>query len=246
MSLLKVENASFARGKRVLFEGLNLELERGEILAILGQNGVGKTTFLKCLMNFLPLKTGRALLNGRDIKSFSIKELFSIISYVPQAKNHGFGLSVLDMVILGLNNEIKSTPKKEHILKAEETLKGLNLEHLKDRACDSLSGGELQMVISARALVSGPSLIILDEPESNLDFKNQLLILENLERLKALKKGIIFNTHYPQNAKKLADKILILEKNAHVYGSNKLLNKIQLAKSYEVKPSFFDYLAEFE
>lgn len=93
------------------------------------------------------------------------------------------------MVILGLNNEIKSTPKKEHILKAEETLKGLNLEHLKDRACDSLSGGELQMVISARALVSGPSLIILDEPESNLDFKNQLLILENLERLKALKKG---------------------------------------------------------
>lgn len=246
MSLLSVENASFARGKRVLFEGLNFALERGEILAILGQNGVGKTTLLKCLMHFLPLRSGVCLLEGCEIQSFSQKELFSIISYVPQAKNHGFGLSVLDMVILGLNTEIKSTPKKEHVLKAEETLKSLNLEHLKDRACDSLSGGELQMVIFARALVSEPEIIILDEPESNLDFKNQLCILETLERLKAEKKGIIFNTHYPQNAKKLADKILILEKNAHFYGDNSLLSKAQLGKSFEVKPSFFDYLAEFE
>lgn len=100
------------------------------------------------------------------------------------------------------------------------------------------------MIIFARALVNNPQIIILDEPESNLDFKNQLCIMENLLKLKESGKTIIFNTHYPQNAKKLADKVLILEKNKHILGDNSLINKNQLGESFEVKSSFFDYLAK--
>ncbi|TQR61073.1 ABC transporter ATP-binding protein [Campylobacter troglodytis] len=243
MSVFRLENASFARGKRVLFENLCFELKEGEILAILGQNGVGKTTLLNCLMGLLPLTKGVSLYNEKKIQAYSTKELFSIISYIPQAKNHSLGLCVLDMVILGLNTEISTLPKKEHIQKATLCLENLGFSHLIKRTCDSLSGGELQMVIFARALVNEPKIIILDEPESNLDFKNQLCIIENLSKLKEEKKIIIFNTHYPQNAKKLADKVLILEKKGHALGDKSLINKAQLGKSFEVKSSFFDYLA---
>lgn len=246
MSSFRVENASFARGKRILFENICFELKEGEILAILGQNGVGKTTFLNCLMGLLPLKSGESFCYEKNVKNYNMKELFSIISYIPQAKNHSIGLSVLDMVVLGLNTEISTIPQKEHLQKARLCLDDLGFSHLAERTCDSLSGGELQMIIFARALINDPKIIILDEPESNLDFKNQLCIMNNLKKLKEKGKIIIFNTHYPQNAKKLADKVLILEKNKHSLGDNKLINKAQLGKSFEVESSFFDYLAELD
>lgn len=244
MSSFRVENASFKRGKKNLFNNLSLNLKRGEILAILGQNGVGKTTLLNCLMGLLPLTKGASFCLDKNIKEYNTKELFSIISYIPQAKNHHIGLTALDMIILGLNTQIAAAPKKEHIKKAQLCLENLGFTHLEKRTCDSLSGGELQMIIFARALVNNPQIIILDEPESNLDFKNQLCIMENLIKLKESGKTIIFNTHYPQNAKKLADKVLILEKNKHILGDNSLINKNQLGESFEVKSSFFDYLAK--
>ncbi|TKX28738.1 hypothetical protein CQA38_06195 [Campylobacter sp. MIT 12-5580] len=242
MSIFRVENASFARFKRVLFKELSFELEKGEILAILGQNGVGKTTLLQCLMGLLNLQEGKVFIKDKDISTYRSKELFSILSYVAQAKNHSIGLSALDMVLLGLNTQISTLPKKAHIQKARAMLENLGFLHLENRACDSLSGGELQMVVFARALINEPQIIILDEPESNLDFKNQLCIIENLNKLKAMGKTIIFNTHYPQNAKVLADKVLILEKHEHHIGDNTLINKKQLAQSFEVKEQFFDYL----
>ncbi|KAA6225399.1 MULTISPECIES: ABC transporter ATP-binding protein [unclassified Campylobacter] len=246
MNVFKADNISFSRDKKELFKDINFELKSGEILAILGRNGVGKTTLLNCLMGLLPVKHGNIKLKDKNLKEYSKKELFSLISYIPQAKNNNIGLNVLDMVLLGLNVDISLMPKKEHIQRAKDMLNLIGIYHLKDRTCDNLSGGELQMVIFARALISNPLLIILDEPESNLDFKNQLLILENLERLKDKKKTIIFNTHYPQNAKILASKILILEPNSHLYGTNSLINKTQLGKSFEVKESFFDYLANID
>ncbi|TQR33697.1 ABC transporter [Campylobacter sp. MIT 99-7217] len=239
--IFELRQGSFARGKRMLFEGLSLSVKGGEILAILGQNGVGKTTLLQCLMGFLPLKTGACFIDGKNITSLSQRELFSKLSYVAQAKNHGFSLSVLDMVVLGLNTQIFLEPKKEHYKKASMMIERLNLEHLKNRTCDSLSGGELGMVLFARALVNEPSLIILDEIESHLDFKNQLCILENLKALQAEGRAIIFNTHYPQNAKKLASKVLILEKNTHALAGAELLNKTQLSKSFEVREEFFEH-----
>ena len=244
MSLFRVENGAFYRNKKMIFEKMNFEVNGGEVLAILGCNGVGKTTLIQCCMGFLKWQKGKSYLQNKVIESIDSKELFSKIAYIPQAKNFNIGLSVFDMVLLGCNAKIDFNPKKEHLLKVEKILQEVGIMYLKDKTCDALSGGELQMVIFARALVNDPLMVILDEPESHLDFKNQHRVLEILKLLKHRGKGIIINTHYPQNAQMLADKVLIMHKNQeYLLGDNRLLNKRQLARSFEVEEKFFDYLS---
>lgn len=244
MSLFRVENGAFYRNKKVIFEKMDFEINCGEVLAILGCNGVGKTTLIQCCMGFLKWQEGRSYLQNKPIENIAPKELFTKIGFIPQAKNFNIGLSVFDMVLLGCNAKIDFHPKKEHRLKVEKILQEVGIMHLRDKSCDALSGGELQMVIFARALVHDPLVVILDEPESHLDFQNQSKILEILKILKGRGKGIIINTHYPQNAQILADKILIMHKNQeYLLGDNRLLNKKQLARSFEVEVGFFDYLA---
>ncbi|MDE5602982.1 MAG: ABC transporter ATP-binding protein, partial [Helicobacter sp.] len=166
MSLFRVENGAFYRNKKIIFEKMNFEVNGGEVLAILGCNGVGKTTLIQCCMGFLKWQKGKSYLQNKVIESIDSKELFSKIGFIPQAKNFNIGLSVFDMVLLGCNAKIDFNPKKEHLLKVEKILQEVGIMYLKDKTCDALSGGELQMVIFARALVNDPLMVILDEPES--------------------------------------------------------------------------------
>ena len=114
MSLFRVENGAFYRNKKVIFEKIDFEVNGGEILAILGCNGVGKTTLIQCCMGFLKLKEGGSYLQDKAILSMDSKELFSKIGFIPQAKNFNVALSVFDMVLLGCNAKIDFNPKKEH------------------------------------------------------------------------------------------------------------------------------------
>ncbi len=242
MSLFELKEASFSYNDRTVFENLNFCLAESEILAILGHNGVGKTTLIKCCLGILKWKKGKSFLQGKEISHFKPKDLFLKIAYVPQAKTCSINLSVFDMVLLGCNVLVSTCPKKEHCSKVSKILERLNIAHLKNKSCMNLSGGELQMVILARALINDPVLIILDEPESNLDFKNQDCILNALLELKNSGKAIIINTHFPQNAYKLADKILIMQDKKFTLGGKELINKTQLSQSFDVSTSFFDYL----
>lgn len=242
MSVFMLEEACFSYKENCVFKGLSFCVKRSEILGILGHNGAGKTTLIKCCIGILPLQKGRVFLQGKNIKTLSHKQFFSQVAYVPQAKNSITRLSVFDMVLLGANIDITSIPKKAHLEKAHLLLEKLHISFLKNKPCSNLSGGELQMVVLARSLMNDPALIILDEPESNLDFKNQECILSILLELKEQGKSIIINTHFPQNAYKLADKVLILQKNSHLLGDKSLINKAQLSQSFEVSHSFFDYL----
>lgn len=243
MSLFRVKNGAFSRNQRSVFKGINFEIDKNEVLAVLGSNGVGKTTLIQCCIGLLRWEDGTSYLQDREIKTISHQELFSKISYIPQAKNLKIKLKVLDMILLGFNTKITTIPKKEHIYKANEIIEDLEMTHLAQKTCDCLSGGELQMVVFARALVNDPLLVVLDEPESNLDFKNQDKVLKTLEFLKDKGKSIIINTHYPQNAQRIADKILIMHKNQDcLMGDRQLINKDQLSKSFEVDSNFFEYM----
>ena len=226
MSTLTLQNASFSYDKhydptRAILHNLSLTVSSGEILAVLGPNGSGKTTLLKCMLNLLKLKEGECLLNGKPVQTLPVREFFGKVSYVPQTRSIPTSYSVLETVLLGLSGKtgVFKAPGEKDILEAEECLTRLKIGHLKDKRCNELSGGELQMVFIARALISKPEILVLDEPESGLDFKNQLIVLETLADLKKEGMACVFNTHYPEHALRFADKALLLYEGRSLFGT---------------------------
>lgn len=208
-----VENGVFAYGggRRVL-DGISFSVSAGELLAILGPNGAGKTTLLRCMMGFLKWRAGRSTLDGRDIRTYTPDRLWRRMAYVPQARKAAVSFTVGELVLLGRGSRFSlfSQPSREDVRKAEEALDRLRLSHLAGRKCAELSGGELQMALIARALATEPELLILDEPESNLDFRNQLVVLDTMTELARDGVTCIFNTHYPAHALRMAGRSLLL------------------------------------
>ena len=210
---LRVENGSFAYpGGPVLFHDIAFEAGSGEILAILGPNGAGKTTLLRCIMGILRWKSGRSLLDGADIGTMPEREQWRHMSYVPQARSASGIYTAFQTVLLGRSARLGAfrTPKAEDLEAAEQAMERLGIADLGDKRCAQLSGGELQMVLIARALASDPELLILDEPESNLDFRNQLIVLDAVTKLARDGMACVFNTHYPAHALQRAHKSLLL------------------------------------
>ena len=247
--ILEVKNGSFSYGQREILRNISFCLEEQKIMTILGPNGVGKTTLLKCIMGFLPWNRGEARILEKNLNAYSDKELWKQISYVPQAKRSAFSYGVLEMVVMGLDreNSFFYTPKKDHFDRANEMLKELGVGKLAGRYCNELSGGELQMVMLARALVSGPKLLILDEPESNLDMKNQLRVLDAISYINQEKNtACIINTHFPAHALQLSDKTLLLGQNyRQKFGDTaEIITENNVEEFFQTHARILDFSAE--
>ena len=210
---LSVQNGCFSyRAGQPLLENISFEAEGGDVLAILGPNGAGKTTLLKCMLNLLHWQEGQTLLDGENVGAMPARTLWQKVAYVPQAKQTSLFCTVEEMVLLGRSSRIGafSAPSKEDFRQARAAIERLGLSHRSVRLCCELSGGEVQMVLIARALCAQPGVLVLDEPESNLDFKNQLLVLDTIEELAKSGLTCIFNTHFPAHALRRANQALLL------------------------------------
>jgi iron complex transport system ATP-binding protein len=205
-----------------LFKNLSFTLKEGEILAIVGPNGAGKTTLLKCIISILKWRSGKTVINEKELESMKMADVWKNIAYVPQSHEVVFAYTVLEMVLMGRAPHLSlfAMPSSRDLKIAKKSIETIEISHLADKPCSELSGGEMQLVLIARALASEPDVLVLDEPESHLDFKNQMLILRILERLaKENKISCIINTHYPDHALRIADKALMLGKGQkHVFG----------------------------
>ncbi len=183
-----------------LFAGLSFSLRRGQTLVLLGRNGRGKTTLLKCLAGLIPPSAGTIRRQG-------------IVGYVPQHFQPPFAYSVLDMVLMGRARHVGlfSAPGAEDRRRAQEALELIGLAPLQRRSVTTLSGGERQLVLIARALASEADILLLDEPASALDFRNQAVMLATLRRLVA-KRGLtmVMTTHEPTHALEVADRAVFL------------------------------------
>ena len=211
--ILKVQDGSFAyKNSRQILTDINFGLGKGEILAVLGPNGAGKTTLLRCITGILKWNSGYTKLHGKNIEDMTVRSLWTHIAYVPQVKNQGTAYTAMQMVMLGRSSKIGtfSSPGQVDIDIVIQTMQNLGIHHLANKPCYELSGGELQMVMIAKALVVEPEIVILDEPESNLDFKNQLIVLNTIRRLADDGMSFIFNTHYPSHALRWADRSLMI------------------------------------
>ncbi len=230
-------NGCFSYGKRPILKNVSFTLESRQVLAVIGPNGAGKTTLLKCIMNLLPWQSGCATLDGQNISRIPAKRLWRQIAYVPQLKRAG-GSTVREMIVLGRSAYIGlfSQPKEEDYCIAEKIMKKLSLTKLADRPCDMLSGGELQMVMIARALAAEPKIVIIDEPESNLDCHNQLRVLELIREISQTVACVI-NTHYPEHALRFADKsLLLLYGGEQVYGAtDAVITEDNLKRAFNIE-----------
>jgi len=230
--MLEIKNVSFSYdSEKYLFKNINMHLEKGDIVSILGPNGTGKTTLIKCILGFLKFKTGEILIKG-DSKGQ--------IGYVPQSHYLNAPYTSLEMVLMGRAKFIGnfSSPGKKDIEIAEKMLKIVGVEKLENRIFNTLSGGERQLILIARALASECSVLVLDEPTSALDFNNQYRTLNMIrEMAEEFRLYVIFTTHQPEHAMYLSSKTLLMGgKDFNYFGKTcEVINESNLKKIYGLK-----------
>ena len=212
--MLECKHITKAFGDFKALDDVSVTVPAGKIFGLLGPNGAGKTTLLRCMMDMLHWQSGRSLLDGEDIRGIPASTLWKKMAYVPQAGTAATSYTAFQTVLIGRSSRIGafSSPTEEDMKVTERVMERLGISHLADKPCHAISGGELQMVLIARAMAAEPKLLVLDEPESNLDFKNQLIVLDTMTALAAEGVACVFNTHYPSHALQRAGKSLMLSK----------------------------------
>ena len=207
---IKSENINVTLEKNNILKGINIEVDNKEVVGIIGPNGSGKSTFLKCIYRVLKPNDGAILLDNVDIKDMSVKESSKRLAVLSQHNNYNFDFTVKDIVLMGRSPHKKFMERdnEEDYDIVNEALKKVDMFEFKDRFFQSLSGGEQQRVILARALAQQPKCLILDEPTNHLDIKYQLQLMRIV---KGLGIEVIAAIHDLNIAAMYCDKIYVLK-----------------------------------
>ena len=210
--MLSAHGLSFGFASRRVGADVTFTLAPRESLAILGGNGAGKTTLLRTLLGVLPPLGGRIEIDGASVATLAPAVRASRIAYVPQQHAPAYAFSVKEAVMMGRAAHIGTfaRPGRRDDAAIDEALRTLRIESLADRAVTEISGGERQLVMIARALAQQASILLLDEPTSNLDFGNRVRVLDELDRLRGSGMTILFTTHEPDQALAHADRALLI------------------------------------
>ncbi len=213
--LLELRDLSCGYSRDAVLSGIDFAMRKGELVALLGPNGAGKTTLFKTILRLQPALAGRIRIHGEDVSSWPVRRFAKAVGYVPQVHTPPFPFSVIDVVAMGRACHLGpfAEPSSADRDKSERALDILSVGHLRDRVYTELSGGERQLVLVARALTQEPDLLVLDEPTYNLDFGNQLAVLDHIQRLVAQEGlGVIMTTHDPNQALGYATTVLALDR----------------------------------
>jgi iron complex transport system ATP-binding protein len=219
--MLKVQDLKVGyENGRVVLSDLGFSLEQGQMLAILGPNGTGKTTLLRCINAMIKPWAGVVRIADSDIFRMDPTQIARHMGYVAQRNDAG-RMTTFDAVLLGRKPHLRWKAEKQDLSKVSGALRQLGLEHLALRHIDELSGGELQKVCIARALVQEPRVLLLDEPTSSLDLKNQLDILHTIGRvIREHRISAVMTMHDLNLAFRFADRFLFV-KNGNVFAEGR-------------------------
>jgi iron complex transport system ATP-binding protein len=197
---------------RVVGRALDVALDEGEVLSLLGPNGGGKTTLLKTLLGILPPRAGAVMIGGRALAAIPLRERARLIAYVPQLHVPSFAFSVESVVLMGRSayGNLFSAPSAADRAVTARVLDRFGIAHLASRPYTMISGGERQLALLARALAQEPRYVVLDEPTASLDFGNQGKVMREIRALAAAGHGVLFTTHDPNHALRVADRAYLL------------------------------------
>ncbi len=231
-------------GDTCIASAIDLEIEEGELVGLIGVNGVGKSTLLRSLSGVQPYLNGEVSILNKNLHKLSSEELARTISVVLTEQPISKNLSVSELIALGrqpYTNWIGSLSNDDRD-KIQTAIELVNIEALKDKRCFELSDGQLQKVLIARALAQDTPFIILDEPTTHLDMYHQAYVLKLLKKLTTeTKKSILFATHEINLALQLCDKIIIMEKGLVTAGTpNELIEKNAFSNIFPSDLIYFD------
>lgn len=243
---LEAKNISigYSRPNVEIANSVNIKINSPGLTAVIGINGSGKSTLIKSLCGLLPLKAGEIFLNNEPLSKVEPKSMAQELSLVLTKQPIPQNISVMDFVALGRQPYtnwlgINNRQDKSHIIKS---LKQVGLYHLKEKACITLSDGQLQKVLIARAIAQDTKIIILDEPTSHLDMYHKAMVLQLLKKISIDdKKSVVFATHEINLALQLCDSIILIKDKRVIQDSSK-----SLIKSGKLKALFPQDLIEFD
>ena len=238
-NLVEVSNLSFSYGENNVLDDISFSVEPNCLVAVLGINGTGKSTLIKCLNKINKIDSGRVKICGDSIDQLSINELAKLVAYVPQKVATSFPIDVYDVILLGRRPYINWNVSESDRKIVSSVIKKLSLEDFAFRKFHNLSGGEQQKAIVAKAIVQQPRVYLFDEPTSNLDLFNQYEILKQIKELvnhNGNPCSAIVAMHDINLASRFADKIMILhESKIFCYDEPRIvLNSDIISKVYRV------------
>ena len=238
---IQAENIAFSYSQemaRAVFRNVSLTVQSGDVFCLLGPNGIGKSTLLKCLSGILRIQQGRIFLNGRDLSEFKLPDVAKHIGYVPQGLTSAFPFRIKDIIVMGRapHLSVLASPSRADMEIAYKAMETVGVAHLADRPCNGVSGGEWQLTLIARALVQEPQILLLDEPTSHLDMGNQLKILQVIKDLANDGMTIVMASHFPDHAFLVANVVAILNNGqiAHMGAPDEVITEKNLKATYGV------------
>jgi iron complex transport system ATP-binding protein len=235
--MLAVDGMHFGYNSKPVLQDMSFNVERGELCSILGNNGAGKSTLLKCILSILHPQAGTVFIDEEDAARLSRMEMARRVGYVAQKEGGNARLTVFDAVLMGRRPHINWGTSEGDLEVVQEVMEALELEDLSLRYLDQLSGGELQKVVIARALAQEPGIMLLDEPTSNLDLRNQLEVMETVSRAVA-QRGIaaLMAIHDVNLALRFSHKFMLL-KNGMIFacGGSEVIDSEAVEEVYGVR-----------
>lgn len=242
--MLATDQLTIGYAARIVANHISLQLNPGEAVAVLGPNGSGKTTLFRTLLGLLPALQGEVRLNSRLLDALTPAEIARDVAYVPQVSAGFFNFSVIEVVEMARVPHLAWYAKPGAFDRkiSEQALDELGMSAFVNRMFSSLSGGEQQLVLIARALAAEASTILLDEPTASLDFGNQFLILDAIAKLTGSGRSVLFTTHNPEHALRTAKRTLTMSRDGKVEigATDIILNSESLASLYGIHIQLFD------
>ena len=210
---IEIRRLGFSYGSTDVLRDITFTAADGDIAAVLGPNGVGKSTLFRCVLGFLAPSEGGILVNGKDMRTLDRRAAAREIAYIPQSCVPSFNYTLLEVVMMGLTNQIGvfDAPRPEHKTAALEAMESLGIAHLAHRESGRVSGGERQLALLSRAMVQNARVLVMDEPTANLDCGNSALVMERVSALAGEGFTVLFSTHDPNQAFSYATKVLALK-----------------------------------